>query len=140
MKKLFFLLPLISFFIIGCSGSEESMEENKEEVYVFDEIPEEPTTFNETPQITKEVKFQTMYAVQIGAFTSLEAAEEFYLLSKKSVKQELKVEFSSNVGLFIVYVKPFLIREDAEKLRNELWKKKEFADAFVLILDVPIED
>lgn len=140
MKKLFFLLPLISFFIIGCSGSEESMEENKEEVYVFDEIPEEPTTFNETPQITKEVKFQTMYAVQIGAFTSLEAAEEFYQLSKKSVKQELKVEFSSNVGLFIVYVKPFLIREDAEKLRNELWKKKEFADAFVLILDVPIED
>lgn len=139
MKKLFLLFPITIFLLIGCSGAEETMEEKNEEpkneIYVFDEVPED----NLEVLPTKEVKYQTMYAVQIGAFTTLEAAQEFQQLSNKNIKQELKLEFSDSVGLFIVYVKPFADRKEAEKLRNELWKKKEFADAFVLIIDVPVE-
>lgn len=141
MKKLFLLFPLTIFLLTGCSGSEETMEEEKieepkEEIYVFDEVPED----NTENQPTKEIKYQTMYAVQIGAFTTLDAAQEFEQLSKKSITHGLKTEFSDSVGLFIVYVNPFSDRKEAEKLRNELWKKKEFADAFVLIVDIPIEE
>ena len=41
------------------------------------------------------------------------------------IPSELKVDF---------------IEEEAENVRNELWKKKEFKDAFILTIDEALEE
>ncbi len=127
----FLLLLLIS----GCGSSQETTQIEIEEDYVFDEVP--PDSFNlpepELPTISHTP--QTYFIVQIGAFTTLEAAEEFAVMSMQKLDQDVHFGYSQAVGLFIVQLTPFETRKEAEQVRNQLWKTQDFKDAFILITE-----
>ncbi len=141
MRKLFFLLISIAFiFIIGCSSSEEQIKkENKSEIqkeeYVFD-APAIDSTIHQSkvdkipiPAAEPEKKF----VVQIGAFTTKARADERAVFAKKKLAREINVAFSDEFKLYLVQLKPFATRVEAESARNELWNSKDFKDAFVVV-------
>lgn len=132
MKRISGLIVIIlsvSFF--SCSSSieetrEEEIEKNTEdETYVFDEIPEDVIEEKETSG--------EYFIIQIGAFTTKQSAENFAAESRQKINDEISVTYNSDVNLFVVRLQTeFVNREDAEKIRNELWEKEDFRDAWIL--------
>lgn len=140
MRNLFFLLVSASFiFIAGCSSSEEqTKKENESEIqkeqYVFDasavdSVTTQPKTEVSAPQVEPVKKF----IVQIGAFTSKASADENATLAKKRLSKEIVVSFSDEFKFYVVQLKPFESRAEAEAVRNELWKSKNYKDAFIVV-------
>ena len=140
----YFLLLIISLVWFGCSSTQETVkEENKGDVYVFDEVPTDTVNLDIEPIKEPAISLPPMvtkYYVQIGAFTTRDKADEFASASRKSLKREVFVKFSPDVELFVVHLVAFKTREEAENVRNELWKKKEFKDAFILTIDEALEE
>ncbi len=158
MKKIFILF--IVFLVVSCSTSEKSTNKTSstnEKTYVFDEIKTVPDTAsvkeskitnipdtskvqNEKQEvaekeksITEETNEQPLYFVQIGAFKTQEAAEQFVKEAKELLKdQELTITFSDDKELFVVQLPPFKDRKQAEKVRNRLWRYDKFKDAFIV--------
>lgn len=133
MKGIIFLLALfISFF--GCTTLHQETDEQKQ-VYIFDEVPEEKTI--EAPKTGEfpDIK-ETYYVVQVGAYTSEEKASTFAELSRKKTNYKFSVVFSDNLKLYLVQVVPFFkSREEAEEVRNNLWRITEFVDAWILTIN-----
>lgn len=139
-----FMLPLL---INACGGSKETTEEQKQlpksdSVYVFDQ-PLTPThpgsialrkdSLEVQPKVIApniEVKY---YIVQIGAFTTKEKAEEFAEMAKNNLKYKIEISFSNNINLYVVQLSPpYSEKQEAEAVRNELWKSEKFKDAWIL--------
>ena len=144
MKRSFVILIITALTFFGCSTSQETVKEEtsgEEEVYVFDEVPTDTVSLDiepiKEPSITLP-PMVTKYYVQIGAFNTRDKADEFASASRKTLKREVFVKFSPDVELFVVHLAAFKSREEAERVRNELWKKKEFKDAFILTIDEAI--
>lgn len=151
MKKILMFIAALSFLFIlaGCSSTPESIygrkdenktEQPKDSVYVFDEVVQDtthkediiPVPTKKDSEIDIKTQKSTKYAVQIGAYTSLEKADEFAEIARKQFKKEFAVTYSDEVKLFVIQTKSFIAKEDAENLRNEFWKIKEYKDAFVV--------
>lgn len=143
MKRPYLFLLISALIYFGCSSTQETVKEENsksDEIYVFDEIPSDTVQLNPEPTITNPVPPSiTKYYIQIGAFTTREKANEFASASRKNLKKEVFVKFSPDVELFVIHLAAYNTREEAEKMRNELWKKKEFKDAFILTIEEPIE-
>jgi len=128
---IFSLIVSLSFF--ACSSSEETTNKaNNDEngVYVFDEIPDDngEVTKYDTPN---EMKYN--YIIQIGAFASKLNAEDFTAKSELKLGEKLDVTFNEYVKLYVVrYRRVFNTRNEAEKIRNELWQTDEFRDAWIV--------
>ena len=132
-----FALPLL---ISACAGTKQAAEEQKpntkpDSVYVFDEpmTPQHEDKPEVLPKVSPpelEVKY---YIVQIGAFTTKEKAEEFADAARKELKNKIEISFSNNVNLYVVQLSPpYSEKQEAEKVRNELWKNDKFKDAWIL--------
>ena len=130
-----FSILFLFIFIYGCGSSQQTTQVEIEEEYVFDDIP--PDSFDlpepETPTISYELR--TYYVVQIGAFNTLDAAEEFAVMSMQKLDQDVHFGYSSAVGLYIVQLTPFETRKEAEQERNRLWKMQDYKDAFILTVE-----
>lgn len=134
MKRFSILIFSISFlFFYSCSSSVETVEEEEikdDDIYVFDEVPED--TFKTETRPTETKPLQQYFAVQIGAFTTKDRAETFATESRSKLNREVDFFYSNEAHLFLVHLKPYFNqKQDAEKLRNELWKMEEFKDAWV---------
>jgi len=142
-----YIFAVTMFFIIGCSSTQETIKEDEktetptEEVYVFDEVPTD-TVMLEPIQNLPAVQLPetiTKFYVQIGAFTTKDKAQTFAKISRKALSKEVFIRYSPDVELFIVTLAAVDTKMEAEKVRNELWKKKDFKDAFILISQEVIE-
>jgi cell division protein FtsN len=127
-------------FIIGCSSSQDTSDQNNEfppdSVYVFDEVPtDENTKPQPPPPPVPTVRKSVYYTVQIGAFTSQPKADEFANLSRKKLNKEVIVSYGSDVNLWVVQLNPVNSKQEAEKTRNELWKIKEYTDSFIVKIE-----
>lgn len=147
--------------MFACSSSNNTTKQtaSDNETYVFDAIgtaqPEEnksvepapektdsvqslaeTTAKEETAEVavpTEETVEEPMYFVQIGAFQTQEAAEDFVKEAKELLNnQELTITFSDKVNLFVVQLPPFKDKKEAEKVRNRLWRYDKFKDAFIV--------
>jgi cell division protein FtsN len=153
---------LLLSFVFACSSGEKASKNtsnSNDETYVFDavgnvaeketknekeneaitEIPdsvqtqEEKTEEEETKEEVEETIQEPLYFVQIGAFQTQEAAEEFVKEAKELLNnQELTITFSDKVDLFVVQLPPFKDKKEAEKVRNRLWRYDKFKDAFIV--------
>lgn len=72
------------------------------------------------------------YAVQLGAFSSRERAEEFVKENQSSTIYYLNVFQKPSVNLFLVQTSPVNSRAEADLIRNTLRKNSIFKDAFVV--------
>ena len=141
IKSITFVSILFSALLISsCSGSKETTEEPKQSaqpdsVYVFDQplTPAHKDSLEVQPKITApnpEVKY---YIVQIGAFTTKEKAEELAAIARKELKYKIEISFSDKINLYVVQLSPpYSEKQEAETVRNELWKNNTFKDAWIL--------
>lgn len=152
--KLVLNLVLLITISFGCSSlkeTEKNTTPNKEEVYIFDDVSDLDTTSDEnveltfaedieqdsidTVQIVPPTEYipQIFYTVQIGAFSTQVKADKFIESSRKKIQYQLKTHFNQNLRLYVVQLPLFNTRIEAEKVRNELWMRPEFSDAFIVI-------
>jgi hypothetical protein len=143
MKIVFnFLLSVIlsSIILQSCSSSEKTIkkeeEKTDEEIYVFDEVPADTVKDIEEPVYNVPSMTGTYYKIQIGAFSSKEKADEFALESREKLQEELDVSYSEEVNLFVIQLKPsYKSKEEAEKVRNQLWQIEEYKDAWIVTIN-----
>lgn len=133
--SILFSFVIISIILFGCTAAQRPGEQEQEQVYIFDTIPDEktiePTKTGEFPDIT-----QTYYVVQVGAYTTKDKAESFAEMSRKKSNYKFNVVYSDNLKLYLVQVVPFFKqRSEAEIVRNNLWKMTEFVDAWILTIN-----
>ncbi|OGU37653.1 MAG: hypothetical protein A2068_07265 [Ignavibacteria bacterium GWB2_35_6b] len=146
---------LIIIFLAACSTTQETTKEEpaKEQIYVFDdgaadttitttaiEIPEQPKdTVNfirdEVSQPDTMISQSGIYTVQLGAFSTKEKADLFVAENQKDIAHNLEVQYSTKVNLFVVWLSKFSTKEEAETVRNDLWKKEKFKDAFIVTVE-----
>ncbi|MEJ2493374.1 MAG: SPOR domain-containing protein, partial [Ignavibacteriaceae bacterium] len=128
-----FSISMISLLLFSaCSSSEETTSSNEnddgDEVYVFDAIPENNAN-EEKGNTANEMKY--VYFIQIGAFASKLNAEGFTEKSELKLGEKLDVTFNDQDNLYVVrYRRIFNSRDEAEKIRNELWQTEDFRDAW----------
>lgn len=143
-----FLILLFFGTVAACSSSQETAKEDgvngEESVYVFDDVSDvedEKTTEEsesvESALILTEESVDTtssvpMHIVQIGAFSTEPLAKRYVEQMSSKIDYELNVHQNEDVNLYVVQLPPFGTREEAENVRNELWKIKEFKDAFIV--------
>lgn len=137
-KLLLFVVALCIIILYGCSSTEETQkdgEEKKEEVYIFDEIPTDTLVVSKQAEknTTPPTTTAGLYYVQVGAFTTEQKAQEFAASSKKILGKDLTVSFSKDSSLYVVRLSPTKTKEEADKLRDEIKKYKEFQDVFVVV-------
>ena len=76
---------------------------------------------------------QYVYMIQIGAFASKLNAEDFTEKSELKLGEKLDVTFNDQDNLYVVrYRRIFDSRDEAEKIRNELWQTEDFRDAWII--------
>jgi len=132
--SLYFLIFGLLFSLAACSSSEETTE--KDDVYIFDEIPPDTTLKMNEPIVSYPNVNVTYYVVQIGAFTTRERAETFKTEAALDLKKELAITYSNDVNLFVVQLTPlFTSRTEAEKARKEIWKNKKYNDAWIVTVN-----
>ena len=99
-------------------------------MYVFDEIPENNAA-NENKNNSNEMNY--VYLIQVGAFESKLNAEDFTAKSELELGEKLDVTFNDQEKLYVVrFRRVFNNRNEAEKIRNELWQTDNFRDAWIV--------
>jgi len=121
--------------LTGCSTSQQTQttENGGDSLYVFDTVPD--TSAEEIPVLDYPDMEMTYYVIQIGAFTSRDRAEKFAEESKSELPYNVKISFSKQNNLYVVQLKDYYTsRNEAEQVRNVLWKKDKFKDAWILTI------
>ena len=104
MSKRFSLILFslaVTFSFYSCSSTKEEIKEEKKTTdpsYVFDKIPSEDSYKFDNP----EKKLKTIYLVQIGAFSTLDAAGKFADFSRSKLNKDIKVEYDEKKKLYLV--------------------------------------
>jgi len=134
MKSLFFLLSLLIFS--ACSTTEETTKQSTHEVYVFDDTSAKnvitetpsPASIKETAKTNKSMTF----IVQLAALSTEDRADKYLEENKNLLNYELIKKFNDKTKYFVIQLPAFKTREEAEAVRNELWKIDKFKDAFIV--------
>lgn len=128
-----FISVMFSCYLAACSSSQQIQTENtdKDSIYVFDSVPE--NSDEQVPALEYPDMGITYYVVQIGAFTTKERAQKFAEESKQLLPFEIKISLNSLNNLYVVQLSDYYTsRSEAESVRNDLWKKEKFRDAWIL--------
>ncbi len=143
--SIFFFLVLLS--LTSCSDVKETTNKpdqaSQDTSYVFDQLPvdtvqiktvvkKQDSTEKENTLDSALTMLDSLFTVQIGAFTTKEKAISFQNEASLVLNLKLKVEFNKTSNLFVVQVEQeFEDKQKAEALRNEIWKHPEYKDAWV---------
>ncbi|MCE1188068.1 MAG: SPOR domain-containing protein [Ignavibacteria bacterium] len=138
--------------------AEQAKPAGKDSLYVFDEVPangnsknlditpipdknapvdkpaseEKPVVVSKTTENKQPAK-SIGYFVQVGAFSTMEKAQDMEMKVKQKIHREVKITQNKVSGLYIVQIVPaFSSKQEAEALRNDIWKVKDFKDAWVV--------
>ncbi len=159
--KLLIITYLGFLIFFGCSSATHQTSENEqkeEDVYVFDDITNIDTVSlekdleqdssvvkveqindfkltNESDSVVTEdsvVFVAKKYFIQLGAFSTLENANNFVNDIQSQFNFPLEIFFNNRVNLFTVRTIAFDDRKEAEILRDNLKKTKIFSDAFIV--------
>ena len=127
---IFFCIALC--ILNSCASSSNEIKTKKKVIdstYVFDEVPPENIyTFE-----AEEKSPDTFYIIQIGAFSTLERAQEFSELSREKLKKDIKVEYKENKKLYVVQIYPYFNdKKKAELYRRDLRNYDEYKDAWIV--------
>ena len=120
------------YVLTSCSSSSNEIKTTKQvidSIYVFDEVPPENIYTIENKEETPD----TIYIIQIGAFSTLERAKEFSEFSREKLKKDIKVEYKEKKKLYVVQIYPYYSdKKKAETYRSELINYDEYKDAWIV--------
>lgn len=135
-KPVIFAFMLLALFAAACSSSQESQKEEETPPLII-EPKEEPDTLYIEESASEEPPplANTLYVVQIGAYTTLERAEQFAAKSREFLSKEVIVNYNEDTELFVVQLTPVSDRQEAERLRDNLWESEDFKDAFIVTIE-----
>jgi cell division septation protein DedD len=110
----------------------QTVKQETDSSYVFDELPPEDFITVETP----EWSLEGIYIVQIGAFTNFGRAKDFAELSRMKLNREIKVSINEKNKLYVVQIHPpFTNRESAIEYCIKIRKFDDYKDAWVVTID-----
>lgn len=157
MRLINYLLIFVSTLLFACASSEETTQQTQKkepEIYVFDDVNKDDTTKVEIPKQAEakpeepkpEVKsalerkeFLTTstkkFIIQVGAFTTQERAQSFVKENQSKIAYIMSITLRDSDKHFVVRLLPFASKEDAEKVRNNIWQVPSFKDAFIISLE-----
>ena len=129
------LLIVLTYFLIAACTTSQQTSDDENQIYIFDEVPEEKTI--EAPKTGEYPTLkEAYYVVQTGAYTTEEKAEAFAELSRTKTNYKFSVIYGETTKLYLVQVIPFFkSRTEAEEVRNNLWKLQEFVDAWIVAVN-----
>lgn len=129
---------LITFFSLlvcilsSCSSTKEEIKQGKQSIdtsYVFDKIPPADSYKFDNP----EKKLRTYYLVQIGAFSTLDAAGKFAEFSRSKLNKDIKVEYDESKKFYLVRInQPFTNKNEAILFRNKINNYPDYKDAWIV--------
>jgi hypothetical protein len=130
--RLYCILFLI-LFVTSCSSSDETTKKEdqkaEDEIYVFDEVPIDDS---QPSDVLPPTAVEKDYVIQIGAFSTKQNADIFAQESNTILSEDIKVDYDERLRLFVVTLsRVFNSRAAAANRRDELWKYKEFSDAWL---------
>ncbi|MBK7867395.1 MAG: SPOR domain-containing protein [Ignavibacteriales bacterium] len=131
----FITLVLLSVLLGACSSvTEEKVEEKIDVNQGLDTIK----SVESIPVVDSKVEVPKsyLYIIQIGAYSTFEKAKKFRGSIKNKINEEIFVSFDKRTSLYVVRLKPRDSRADAEEIRTKLRATKEFADAFILTIEI----
>jgi cell division septation protein DedD len=149
MRNINYSLILLATLVIACSNSQETIKQTpkqENDVQLLDDQKKADSLKTITPQkndtliVKKEIPKESQviskkFVVQLGAFSSMERAQNFINENQSKVEQQMKIVFRDEIKLFTVQLPPFSTHEEAEKIRNSLWIIPAFKDAFILTIE-----
>ena len=127
------ILTTLSNFT-GCSSVPETTETKAEneadEDYIFDEIPENNVLkYNSKETVEENFYFQ----IQIGAFSTRERAVKFKEFSKQKLNRECVVLVDDKRKLFLVRLAQlFISKSEAELILEMITSKDGYKDAWIV--------
>jgi cell division protein FtsN len=129
-------LLLLSVLLGACSSvnEDEKVEEKTEVNQSLDTIKSVESIPTVDPKV--EVPKSYLYIIQIGAYSTFEKAKKFRASIKNKINEEIFVSYDKRTSLYVVRLKPRETRADAEEIRTKLRATKEFADAFILTIEI----
>lgn len=166
MKNITFIFIVLLFSACSvfqpANATKEKVETDKsvDEVYVFDDLPEDTAKADEISELEKEIdktkaekntteekdvfdesvksnsqkksiKSNKFY-LQLGAFSTLKRAELFTEEIKIQVPFNLSIIYNSDTSLYTVRSSAFSSRKAVESERENLWKRNLFKDSFIV--------
>ena len=87
-----------------------------------------------SPRKLRMIHRSLNHIVQLGAFTTKTRADERAAFAMKKLSKEIIVSYSDEFKLYVVQLRPFATKDEADQVRNELWKSKDFKDAFIVVI------
>lgn len=157
MRLTNYSLIFLAVFFFACVSSEETTQQTQQkepEIYVFDDVnkhdttkaeipkqaeakPEEPKPeVKSVPEIKELLTASTKkFIVQVGAFTTQEHAQTFVEEYQSKIAYIMNITLRDTDKRFVVRLKPFATREEAEMVRNNIWQIPAFKDAFIITLE-----
>jgi cell division septation protein DedD len=157
MRLTNYLLIFLTAFLFACASSQETTHQTQKkepEVLVFDDVNKNDTTKVEISkqvdptkqaepkpevispqQITSAAPMAVKYIVQVGVFTSQERAQSFVNENQSKIVYLMNITLRDTDKRFVVRLKPFATREEAEMVRNNIWQIPAFKDAFIITIE-----
>ncbi|GAB1348415.1 hypothetical protein MASR1M107_06270 [Ignavibacteriales bacterium] len=135
MIQVSIFLFTVAIFASSCSSVSE---EKKDESVVVSNQLDTIKSVDNMPSVDSKVEVPKsyLYVVQIGAYSTFEKAKKFRESIKNKINEEIFVSFDKRTSLYVVRLKPREKRSDAEEIRTKLRATKEFADAFILTVEI----
>lgn len=137
MKINYWLIGLTIFLFfkfISCSSTQEyspTKKQGTDSSYIFDELPPEDFITIETPK----PKYDEVYTVQIGAYSSFERAKEFAELSRLKLNREIRVSLNPKNNLYVIHIHPpFNTKQDAIDYCFKIRNFSEYRDAWIVTI------
>jgi hypothetical protein len=154
------ILILSVSMLSACSIFQSSDEQDKnakntpEEVYVFDEVSDSSKKDKDIDDLKNEVdnsmdkeknkteqpnqtsnyniNQQGSFYLQLGAFSTLNRAEQFIKENESKVPFKLSIVFNNLKGLYTVRSSAYKTKAEAEMIRDGFWKQNMFKDSFIV--------
>ncbi|PKL82250.1 MAG: hypothetical protein CVV24_11060 [Ignavibacteriae bacterium HGW-Ignavibacteriae-3] len=142
---------LVCLFLFACSSSQESIQQSQKkepDVYVFDDVKKQDSVKTDAAkqiEITAEpaktdaqvpvIPSSAKYHIQVGVFTSLDRAQLFVRENQKDIPYLLNISVRESDKRYIIRLKPFETREEAEKVKNSIRQNSAFKDAFIVTIE-----
>jgi cell division septation protein DedD len=132
-------------FGCGSSGVASRTDQAKEaEIYLFDDVKSKDSVkaiiadqnINKPDIKSKDdsvsvPKQNLKFYLQVGAFNSKERAQAFISANQSKIAYLMNISFRESDKKFLVRLKPFLTREEAEAVKISIGQIPEFRDTFL---------